>query len=270
MKPVIATILAGSVAGCVTISDYITAVPAITERPAGPAAPAAPPPAATPGASYGAKYDASWYMSPEWSGGEYPHGFTMTANVTLKIRPVPDPGAPKSTSCTLRQGSTFHPFNRSRVASDHLEFVTFTRIVTYELEQDYSADLTPEPDGGNQNIAFKKGDRWSYLTAIAEEEFLIRIGDKTYRANQGLYQVSREVGAAVDHRQGTPEERQNEWQRRNHEWMKLTCANGATGWILYNEVSNAPGFSRVDACEGCAEDRPAGKKSSPDKRQPGR
>jgi len=51
-----------------------------------------------------------------------------------------------------------------------------------------------------------------------------------------------------------------------HEWVRLTCANGAAGWILYDEIGNAPGFSSPDECGyGCAEDRKPGDGPSPEK-----
>src|SRR5262245_52931371 len=78
-------------------------------------------------------YDASWYKMKDWSG-EYPDGFTLAADVTINIRWRLDLGAPKSISCVLRKGSTYHEWNKKRVVSDRLEFVSFTKIVTYELE----------------------------------------------------------------------------------------------------------------------------------------
>jgi hypothetical protein len=255
MKPVIATILAVSVAGCMTqiaaehqIAEAERQI-AEAERLAGPAT----------------KYDTSWHRAAYWSG-EYPHGFTMTANVTIRIRSTPDPDVPRSKSCALRKGATYHPWNRSRVASDQLEFVTFTRIQTFELQEDYTVKLTPEPGGGSATIAFKKGDRWSYLANFGEGQFLIRVGGGTYRTDQDLYQRSAEVGAPADRRQRTYEDREEEYRMRNHEWVKLKCANGAAGWIFYNEVRKVPGFSDPNECGyGCAEDRKSGAGSPPDK-----
>jgi hypothetical protein len=64
-------------------------------------------------------YDASWYKAKSWSG-EYPNGFTMTADVTISIRGSLDLDAPKSISCALKKGSTYHVWNKKRVVSDRV------------------------------------------------------------------------------------------------------------------------------------------------------
>jgi hypothetical protein len=86
------------------------------------------------------KYNASWYRAEYW-GREYPDGFTVDDDVTLGIRATPAIGAPKSVSCALRKGATYHPWNKKRVAADHLKFVTFTRIATFEITEDYSSGV---------------------------------------------------------------------------------------------------------------------------------
>src|SRR5690348_10914559 len=77
-------------------------------------------------------YDASWYRATSWSG-EYPNGFTVAADVTVNIRASPVPEAAKSRPCLLREGATYHEWNKKRVRSDKLEFVSFTKISTYAL-----------------------------------------------------------------------------------------------------------------------------------------
>jgi hypothetical protein len=79
-------------------------------------------------------YDASWYKANRWSG-EYPYGFTMAKDVTIKIRENLDPNAPKTISCQLKKGATYHQWNSKRVKSDKLEFVTFTKSRT-NISQD--------------------------------------------------------------------------------------------------------------------------------------
>src|SRR5450759_3137930 len=77
-------------------------------------------------------YDASWYKATGWSG-EYPNGFTMATDVSINIRASLNSDAPKSVPCLLREGATYHQWNKKRVASDRLEFVSFTKIVSHEL-----------------------------------------------------------------------------------------------------------------------------------------
>src|SRR6267154_4009891 len=152
-KVIAAIVLAASVAGCLTASQGL-------DHPT-------------------AKYDASWYKANGWSG-EYPNGFTMASNVTTKIRGSLELDAPKSISCVLRKGATYHQWNKKRVISDRLEFISFTKIETYELDASFTVELRRQSDGD----------------------------DSTY-----------------------------------DEWLKLRCANGAVGWILFNEIKDGPDFA---------------------------
>ena len=179
-------------------------------------------------------YDASWYRAEGWSG-EYPDGFTMAMDVTFNIRETPDLDAPKSMSCLLRKGSTYHQWNKKRVVSDRLEFISFTKIATYELKAGFTVEVSRESDGRDTTIEFKKGDRWSYLAYLAEGIFLMKFGEIVYEAGQDLFEKSTEVGAPAKSEQGMYEE-----------WLKLKCANGAVGWIFVNEIKNAPGFSAAN------------------------
>ena len=179
-------------------------------------------------------YDASWYRAKGWSG-EYPNGFTLATDVTLNIRATPDLDAPRSKSCVLRKGSTYHQWNKKRVVSDRLEFISFTKIKTYELKESLKVEVSRESDGRDTSIEFKKGDRWSYLAYLAEGSFLIKFGETVYVAGQDLYDESTEVEAPVKSDRNTYDE-----------WLKLKCANGAVGWIFFNEIKNAPGFSTAN------------------------
>jgi hypothetical protein len=187
-------------------------------------------------------YDASWYRAAGWSG-EYPNGFTMTVDVTTNIRANPDPDAPKSQSCFLREGATYHEWNKKRVRSDKLEFVSFTKIATHALKTDYAAHVWRTPSNRAVVIHFKKGDQYQYLAYGAEGTFLIRHKGGIYMADQGLAEKSVEVPPLID--------KENNYD----EWLKLTCANGARGWILMAEIRNAPGFSEPNIVEyGVARD----------------
>jgi hypothetical protein len=247
MKLMVAMILAASVSGCFLTDPENLAGPAVSERPLDATE------ADRPGVS-AVKYDASWYKTESWAG-EYPSGFTVDDDVTIKIRANAALDAPKSRSCALRKGATYHPWNDSRITSDQLKFVTFTRIETYKLKENYTSSVSRQPDGDSTTIAFKKGDRWSYLAGLSEGNFLMRIGKTTYLASQDLYERSTQVDAPADGKEGPDAER---W----HEWLRLKCANGAVGWIFLNDVKKAPGFSTPDDCGyGCAEDRKPGRKS---------
>src|SRR5260370_24181939 len=124
-------------------------------------------------------YDASWYKARGWSG-EYPDGFTVATDVTLNIRGSPDLDAPKSMSCVLTKGSTYHQSNKKRAISDRLEFISFTKIKTYELKASFTAEVSRPSDRRYPTIEFKKGARWSYLAYLSEGNLLIKFGDTVY------------------------------------------------------------------------------------------
>jgi hypothetical protein len=205
MKVTPTIVLAASVAGCLTASQGL-------DRPT-------------------AKYDASWYRANSWSG-EHPDGFTMASNVTTKIRASLNLDAPKSISCVLRKGATYHQWNKKRVISDWLEFISFTKIETYELDASFTVELRRQSDGDDTTIQFKKGDQWLYLAGLAEVTFLIKFNDIIYIADQDLYEKSTKVEAPINGAESTYDE-----------WLKLRCANGAVGWILFNEIQDGPDFA---------------------------
>jgi hypothetical protein len=214
VKPIIAAVLATSAAGCLIEADQL-ASPATTI------------------ASPAAKYDASWYKSDYWIG-EYPDGLSIARNLTVKIRETLDPDAPKSVSCALRRGATYHPWNEARVASDQLEFVTFNKIETYELKENFKDELERKSDGSSVTVELHKGDRWFYLASVQEDISIVRVGGTIYVASgEYLLKKSTRVNEPIKSKQSPVDE-----------WMKLKCANGAVGWIFVNEIIKAPGFSR--------------------------
>jgi hypothetical protein len=189
-------------------------------------------------------YDTSWHKEAGWSG-EYPNGFTMEADVTIPIRASLDLNAPKSISCILKKGASYHEWNKKRVASDRLKFVSFTKIETYEVNADFTVRLERKSNHRDTVIKFKKGDRWSYLYYGGEGLFLMRFGGSDYFADQDLIANSTEVGSPIDNKQGYDE------------WLGLKCANGAVGWILFREIRDTPGFGASNITGyGNAEDEP--------------
>jgi hypothetical protein len=222
MKPIIAMFLAASVAGCLTESEYFGHLRSQE--------------------GMAARYDGTWYRKEFWSG-ETPDGFTMAKDVTITIRATLDPDAPKSVACALRKGATYHPWNKERVAADQLEFVSLTRIKTYQVKENFTADLERRPDGGQTAIEFHKGDRWAFLGGVSKGSILVKLDDTVYVAGAHIFaEKSAEVGSPAGGQRTSDEWK--DWLAWNHEWLKLTCANGANGWILYNEVRKISGFSK--------------------------
>ncbi|CCD92440.1 conserved exported hypothetical protein [Bradyrhizobium sp. ORS 375] len=246
LKPVPVFILAATLGGCLASAESISGhsgdAPVSGPRVGGSARPAT--------------YDPEvWYESDFW-GREWPDGFTIDKDMTLAIRTKPEIGAPKSASCALRAGAAYHPWNTKRVKADRLSFVTFTRIRTYELTRDLSTELSKSPSNESVKVKFKAGDRWSAVGPGAEGFFLMRVGTDVYQAYQDMFDASAEIGGRPA-KDTSPEDDE-------HEWLQLRCANGAAGWIFYNEIKDAPGLSLPDQCgEGCAEDRKPARRRSP-------
>jgi hypothetical protein len=175
-------------------------------------------------------YDASWHQAPGWSG-EYPNGFTIAADMTIDIRARLDPAAPKSVSCRLKKGATYHEWNRKRIAADRLQFISFTRIKTYMMTGELTVQLERRRDREFIDVHFRNGDTWSYLFYSAEGFFLLKFGDEVYVAGQEMFEKSTEVASGGDAAASDYDE-----------WLGLRCANGAVGWIFANEMKDKPGI----------------------------
>ncbi len=173
-------------------------------------------------------YDATWYKTDFWSG-EYPHGFTLNEDVTTQIRADHDPKAQKDIACTMEKGATYHPWNGDRVKSSKLEFLSFVPIETYVIKAPVTFTLHDEQTKSDVTVSFKQGDEWTYLTYYGEGAFRMKFQDKVYAAEQDLFEASKEKdGKKTD--------------TQVDEWLKLTCANGATGWLLLGDVLGQPGY----------------------------
>ena len=179
-------------------------------------------------------YDSSWYRTDFWAG-EYPAGFTLSSDVSTKIRNEPLPDAARDIECALKKGQTYHPWNSERVKSSKLEFVTFVKKITYVLSADSKILLVDEKTDSDVEMSFKAGDEWTYLTYYGEGMFRLEFRGREYGADQGLFEVSKEKGKSG-----------SDTDHDHHEWLRLTCANGATGWLLYDDVADLPAFERPD------------------------
>ncbi len=193
-------------------------------------------------------YDATWHKEFSWSG-EYPHGFTVNSNVTISIRSELDRAAPKNISCLLQKGATYHEWNKSRVQSDKLQFVSFTKITTYEVEKTFAAKAQLDADKSDVSIHFTEGDRWFYLYYGGEGAFLFRFGNVNYIGDQDLIANSKEIDVSEGKELGVVE--------GYDEWLGLQCANGVSGWILMSEIKELPEFDSPSIKEyGTATDLP--------------
>ena len=196
------------------------------------------------GVGYALAYDATWYKTDFWAG-EYPNGFTLAKDFTTEIRETPDPDAAHSVKCALKQGETYHQWNEGRVKASKLEFVSYVKKVAYEIKQPATLILQNEKTESDETIAFKAGDEWTYLTYYAEGAFRMEFKGVPYAAEQELFEYSQEKG-----------KKEGDSDHEDHEWLKLTCANGNKGWLLFDDVAELPEFEKPDFPEyGKAEDR---------------
>jgi hypothetical protein len=178
-------------------------------------------------------YDASWHKASYWAG-EYSNGFTMKTDATIQIRDLPDPKRPKSVACLLKQGTVYHSSNESLVASDRLQFITFTKIVPRTVKVDFTVKASRESDGREATLRFKKGEKLFYLAYRGEGTFLFKFRNTLYFSHADVDMDKFATRGSESQR--TPSD----------EWLGLTCANGATGWILFKEVEKLPGFGPVE------------------------
>lgn len=192
-------------------------------------------------------YDSSWYKADFWAG-EWPHGFTLRQDVITKIRKEPVPEVSRTIDCALKRGATYHPWNTTRVASSRLEFISYIPIATFVITKPLTITFTNEQTQADVVLSFVKGDEWTYLTYYAEGTFRISYKDVTYDADQSLMEVSKEKEGAVANK-----------KRAVDEWLKLSCDNGAIGWLLLGDVQNQPVFGGPELPGyGKAVDRPNG------------
>lgn len=179
-------------------------------------------------------YDDSWYKTDFWAG-EYPEGFTIKQDVTTKIRKEPDHKTAREIECSLKKGETYHQWNEARVKSSKLEFVSLVKKVVYIIKEPASLALIDEESEKDTKINFDNGDEWTYLTYYAEGAFRMEFKGVVYTAEQSLFEVSGEKGAVGPNS-----------IHETSEWMKLTCANGKTGWLLYEEVFKLPQLEKPE------------------------
>ena len=168
-----------------------------------------------------AVYDDTWHQAPFW-GGEYPNGFSVTGPTIVGARFEPDPDTPASIECLLPKGAVYHLWNHDRVEADLLSFLSFTRKQPYTIEADLSVTVYTE-EGDDVALDLSAGDTWTYLTYLGEGAFLMEHAGATYVGDQALFEVSSTSGEA-----------------ESHEWLRLICGNGESGWLLLDEILPLP------------------------------
>ncbi|MEO6014304.1 MAG: hypothetical protein ABIQ30_12085 [Devosia sp.] len=165
-------------------------------------------------------YGDEWYRGTFWSG-EYPGGFTVLKDVTVKLRPELSPKAQKTIDCPLPAKATYQPWNMERVNAQGLEFVSFTKIDAMKVDKAYEATLYYEIDGTEKKVKFKPGDKWNYFAYYGEGAFLMEYDGAQYTGDQGLEEVSTST---------TPDDSGYE------EWLRINCSNNMWGWLFIGDI----------------------------------
>jgi hypothetical protein len=172
-------------------------------------------------------YDNTWYISEFWSG-EYPPGFSVTRPVTSVLaRARMDKAAPRDVTCKLPYLAVIHPWNKRRIATSKIKFLSATRIVHLVVKEPFVFDGL----GGDKRIKvqLKKGDAIDYIRNDAEGTFEVRIFGKQYTAGQNLFDRVQDV--AQD-------------QFVEADWVLLTCDDGNRASILLSDLMPGSGDTK--------------------------
>ena len=174
---------------------------------------------ATPAAAQSVpSYDDAWYRGDFWSG-EYPNGFTVLEDTTLKLRPAIS-STEKTIDCPLPAKASIHPWNIARVKDMGLTFVTFSEIQEWEVTEAYEAPFYSALDAMETTLSFKPGDRFRYLIYYAEGAFLMEYEGVQYDGDQSLLEKSKQVNTAS----------------RDDEWLRIDCPNNMWGWLYLPDL----------------------------------
>jgi hypothetical protein len=163
-------------------------------------------------------YDDSWYRGEFWAG-EYPNGFTVLEDTTLKLRPALS-STDKTIDCPLPAKATIHPWNTARVQEYGLTFVTFSEIQDWEVTEAYEAPFYSELDAAETTLSFKPGDHFRFLIYYAEGTFLMDYNGVQYTGDQGLLEHAKQVNTAD----------------RDDEWLRIDCPNNMWGWLYFPDL----------------------------------
>lgn len=167
-----------------------------------------------------ATYDDTWYRAPFWSG-EYPDGFSVVKSTTVQLRPTLDKDADKTIACDLPQGSTYQPWNQSRVEEQGLTFVSFTKIGDYKMLKPLETTLYRRTDATELQVKLSKGETWRYLVYLGEGAFLMEYKGEEFDGNPDMLDASEQEGDASGY----------------EEWLRINCPNNQWGWLYMGDVT---------------------------------
>lgn len=145
------------------------------------------------------------YAAPFWLG-EYPGGYELTADVTLKGKDFPNNSLTDTVSCQMSKGQVIHPWAQKTSFS----YVAVSTIGIYQMLEDVSEFET----------SFKKGD-------IVEELSYLSEGFCLYRKQGSMETVDMSCFGDDDSRA----KKIVEGNINQEMWFQATCKNGEKAWI---------------------------------------
>jgi hypothetical protein len=194
-----------------------------------------------------AKYTGPMLNTSDFWGGEWPRGVTMKADAIVMARKGSDTELAKDVSCSLTKGATYHPWNHERNKVTPMTFKTIETAIVHQVTKTTTVKLERQSDRELEEIQFKAGDEWAFITYYGEGYFSLSYKGKLYVGEEEVYQWSE-----------TKPERAGD--DRFEEWLGLPCDNGIEGWMLLADLRNldepeedspfgAPNFQGYGAAE---------------------
>ncbi len=145
------------------------------------------------------------YAAPFWLG-EYPTGYELTANISLKGKAFPNNMLTDTVMCEMSKGQVIHPWAQKT----NFSYVAVSEITVYQILKDVS----------EFEASFKAGDIVEELTYLSE-------GFCLYRKQGLMNTVDMSCFGEGDARVKVIEK-----GNINQEvWFQATCKSGEKAWV---------------------------------------
>lgn len=170
----------------------------------------------------------AWYISPGWPG-EYPPGFSiMEDGVEVLARAGMHDSLPREITCALPKNATYQLWNRQRVDTDALEFVTVSEKFNVTINTAAEIDSpVGEFDSPENTLKLEPGDTITYLRYIGEGWTLMEFDGRERDINEmDLMDISDIQNAG-------------ESAAEDLLWVNVPCGE-ERGWITLSEALADP------------------------------
>ena len=165
-------------------------------------------------------YNHLWHKSDFWAG-EYPNGLViLEQGVILQARVKMDPAIQPSVKCPVDYRGVYHPWNKIRVESESLKFITMTKVLSLNVTEHFDYSYKTEFDGDLKSISYHLGDSIEYLGYLSEGFGQIDIGGQP---------IEIPISTLHEMTDLYPQD------PLSHSWIELDC-KGTTGFILISDL----------------------------------